>query len=543
MSADIDPRRLRRAEGLDRTLGELVELRADDAGGRTVLRSGDGRSLTFAQLAGRVGCVRALLAGRGLRRGDRVALVLRNTLSYPVAWLGVTSAGMVAVPVNKRLGPVDARYLIDHSDARLVLADDATLPLVRDVAAGLDRDIAVELVDDDAGWPRSGDGRRVAPADVPAGALSNIQYTSGTTGFPKGCMLSHRFWQTMAWGMAGVMGLDGDDVLLTAQPFSYIDPLWNTAAALWSGAELVVLDGFHPSTFMRSVAEHHVTAFYCLATMPLLLLRQPPTDHDREHRVERVHCSGIPRHQHAALEHRWGVPWFELYGMTETGLNIAVFPDEHDELVGSGSMGSVVGHCEARIADAEGREVPDGEVGELQLRGVGFMGGYHDDPDATASFFAGGWAHTGDLAVRDADGRFTLRGRRKDMIRRAGENVAAFEVEAMLVNHPAVLECAVVGEPDPDVEEELRAVVVPVDGNRPDAAELRGFLAKRLACFKVPRYWEFRTELPHTPSERVAKHKLGPPAHELIDLATPLTSAMLPPVTGAVGRPCLRQPR
>jgi crotonobetaine/carnitine-CoA ligase len=515
--SDVDPARLRRPRALDRTLGELVELRADDAGDRPALRFGDGRSLTFAELARRVERVRALLADHGLRPGDRVALVLRNTLSYPVAWLGVTSAGMVAVPVNKRLGPQDARFLLDHSGTRLVLADGATTPLVRDALSGMERAIAVDVVDDDGGWP---DTARSAPvADVTAGALANIQYTSGTTGFPKGCMLSHRFWQTMGAGMADVMALDGDAVLLTAQPFSYIDPLWNTAAALQGGTELVVLDGFHPTTFMRSVAEHAVTTFYCLAAMPVLLLKQPPADHDREHRLQRVFCSAIPPQQHAALEQRWGVPWFELFGMTETGLNIVVFPDEHDELVGSGSLGSVVGHCEARIADDVGNELPDGDVGELQLRGLGFMDGYWADPEATARFFAGGWAHTGDLAERDPAGRFTLRGRRKDMIRRAGENVAAVEVESTLVSHPHVLECAIVAEPDPDVEEELRAVVVPVAGAEPDAAELRMFVADRLARFKVPRYWEFRDELPHTPSERVAKHRIGPPARPLIDLA------------------------
>jgi carnitine-CoA ligase len=139
------------------------------------------------------------------------------------------------------------------------------------------------------------------------------------------------------------------------------------------------------------------------------------------------------------------------------------------------------------------------------------MDGYYENPEATAAFFAGGWAHTGDIAVRDAQGRFTLRGRIKDMIRRGGENVAAAEVEGVLVSHPAVLECAVVAVPDDDLGEELRAVVVPVAG--------AAHVAQRLARFKVPRYWELRSELPHTPSERVAKHRIGGPETDLIDLA------------------------
>ena len=144
-----------------------------------------------------------------------------------------------------------------------------------------------------------------------------------------------------------------------------------------------------------------------------------------------------------------------------------------------------------------------------------------DDPDATASFFAGGWAHTGDLVVRDEDGRFTLRGRRKDMVRRGGENVAAAEVEQAMVTHPDVLECAVLAEPDEELGEEIRIVVVPVPGTSPDLRAFHAHLASQLAPFKVPRWWEVRDELPHTPSQRVAKHRLGPPANGLHDLATP----------------------
>lgn len=508
---------LRRPADVDWTLGELVERRATDRGDRVALRSGDGATVSYAELAARVAGVRSLLADRGLRTGDRVGLVMANSLAYPIAWLGVTSAGMAAVPVNTRSGPVDARYLLDHSGARLVLADASTRDLVVAATDGRDRPVATEVVDDGGAWPGLAAAR---PAAITSAALANVQYTSGTTGFPKGCMLSHRYWQQIGRGAVDLLGLTADDVLLTAQPFSYIDPLWNAVAALRAGAELVVLDGFHPSTFMRDVARFGVTVFYCLATMPVLLLRQPPAAHDRAHRLRRVSCSAIPPDLHAELERRWGVPWSEVYGMTETGLNIGVLDDDHDALVGSGSLGGVLAHCEARVVDPGGADVPPGTEGELLLRGLGMMDGYVDDPEGTAAFFVDGWAHTGDLVVRDGAGRFVLRGRRKDMIRRAGENVAAAEVEATLVTHPAVAECAVVGVPDDVVGEELRAVVVPAGGSAPTAPDLRTFLTDRLARFKVPRYWEFREALPHTPSERVAKHRLGPPDSRLIDLAT-----------------------
>jgi crotonobetaine/carnitine-CoA ligase len=444
--------------------------------------------------------------------------MMRNSLRYPVAWLGVTSAGMAAVPVNSRSGPLDGRHLIDHSGARLVIADDATAATVHAAIAEIDRRIIVEDASQ-PDWPGARLGRGAPPADVPAGTLAGVQYTSGTTGLPKGCMLSHRYWQQIGQSSADVLRLDESSVLLSAQPFSYIDPLWNVVAALRTGAELVILDGFHPSTFMRSVADWGVTTFYCLAAMPVLLLKQRPAEHDRAHRLRHVGCSAIPLRLHAAIEQRWGVPWYELFGMTETGLNLAVLEDDHDELVGTGSLGNVMSHCEAKLVDQSGCEVPPGTQGELVVRGLGLMDGYHANPEATAAFFAGGWAHTGDIAVRDAKGRFTLRGGIKDMIRRGGENVAAAEVEGVLVSHPAVLECAIVAMPDDDLGEELRAVVVPVAGTAPSPRELRDHVAQRLARFKVPRYWEFRSELPHTPSERVAKHRIGDPESDLVDLA------------------------
>lgn len=496
------------------TLGATLRRQAAHQPDRVALRGVDATTVTFADLDERVARVRGRLAGLGLEPGDRVAIALGNSTLWPAAWLGVVTAGMTAVPINTRLGPRDARHLLAHSGVRLALVDAASNELVH---AAAEHDVARELVADD--WALGSPA--VPSATITIDELANVQYTSGTTGMPKGCLLSQRFWQRMGHAMATRMALRPDSVVLTAQPFSYIDPQWNMVATLQSGAELVVLDGFHPTTFMADVARFGVTTFYCLAAMPMLLLKQEPADHDRQHDLAAIHCSAIPPALHADLERRWGVPWFELYGMTETGLNIAVRRSDHDELRGTGSLGTVVDHCEARVVDTDGQPVPDGTVGQLVLRGLGFMDGYLDDPDATASFFAGGWAHTGDLVVRDEDGRFTLRGRRKDMVRRGGENVAAAEVEQAMVTHPDVLECAVLAEPDEDLGEEIRIVVVPVPGTSPDLPALHAHLASQLAPFKVPRWWEVRDELPHTPSQRVAKHRLGPPRDGLRDLARP----------------------
>jgi carnitine-CoA ligase len=485
----------------------LVERQARAHGDKSFMSfAADGRSISFAELERDVARFRHHLGRLGMQPGERVGLMLENSLFYPVAWLGVVTAGAVAVPINKRLRENDARYLVENSGAVALVVDESTEAVAAGASTGAVRATFVARGDDplaDVGAAPAAGGARLH-----GGSLANIQYTSGTTGFPKGCLLTHRYWQRMGAASVEIMGITADDTLLTSQPFSYIDPQWNVVAALRAGAHLVLLDGFHPSTFMRDVARFGVTVFYCLGVMPTLLLKQPPAPLDRENELGRVFCSAIPAERHAEIEERWGAPWSEAFGMTETGINLAVAPDDHDRFVGTGCLGSALWHNEAIVVDEDDREVAPGEVGELALRGLGFMESYHRDPDATEAFFRNGWAHTGDLVVKDADGYVYYRGRRKEMIRRGGENIAPAEIEACLATHPHVVECAVAPIPDPDMGEEIKAYVVTRDGTDVDAEALAAYVGGRLASFKVPRFWEFRDSLPHTPSERVAKHEL-----------------------------------
>ena len=459
-------------------------------------------TLTFAEVAERVDRTARHLRDRGIHSGDRVALLLHNRPEVPLTWLALAQLGATAVPLGVKLRRDDAGWILAKSRAKAIVtsADLATaiapvdVPVI-DVAA-----LSAPASTSDA-LPDVHD-----PDDI-----VNVQFTSGTTGAPKGCLLSHRYWLHLAQSIVdGFPRLGTEDRMLTAQAMSYMDPQWNIAASLVSGASLVVLDGFHPSTFWDRVREHDVTYFYCLAAMPVLMLTTPPDARDRDHRVRVIQCSAIPPARHAELEQRWGTPWFEVFGMTETGGDIHVTDIEHDDLVGSGSIGVAKPGREARIVDAEGTDVEPGETGELVLRGPGMMSGYDDEPEATAAVFRGGWLHTGDLARRDDRGVITLVGRLKDVVRRAGENVAAREVEDTLLAHPAVRMAAVVGVPDEIRGEEIKAYLVLTDDRDAEvaAADLAPFCAERIARFKVPRYWEVRDDLPRTPSERVAKPEL-----------------------------------
>jgi carnitine-CoA ligase len=493
------------------TLAAAVRAAARRWPDRIAWRFDPGEQLTFAEVATRAaGCALAL-RDRGVQAGDRVAVLLGNEAAFPLTWLALSLLGAAAVPVNTKYQTADASHVLRASRASAIVAGAQFEPLLERLPSDLP---AVSLTIPAAEIMAAAGCASVPPAEFgdpdPAGT-ANIQFTSGTTGRPKGCILPHRYWTQLGGSLVTEFPyLSERDVMLTAQPFHYIDPQWNVAAALLAGAELVILDGFHPSSFWSKVRQHQVTYFYCLGAMPALLLRMPADDNDRDHRVRAVQCSAIPPGLHATLEQRWGVPWYEAFGMTETGADLRVTETDHDELVGTGCLGSPARHRRVRITDTDGRPVAAGQTGEITLAGTGMMDGYFDDPEATARVMRDGWFRTGDLGRMDSRGRVYHAGRIKDMIRRSGENVAAREVEEVLLTHPGVRLAAVTGVPDEIRGEEVKAYYV--SNEVPTCVgpeELAGYCAVRLAAFKVPRYWQPVADLPRTDSERVIKERLG----------------------------------
>lgn len=497
------------------TLGQLLDHAVRTWPDRPALSfPGDGVRVSWAELDRLVAAAADRLAARGIGPGGRVGTMMANRLDYPVTWLACARLGAAMVPSNVNYRSLDTGYVVQHSGVTVVVTDGPRYAGLDEIRADAPEPFHLVDVDRDEVTPGTARGPLAAP--VAAETLLNVQYTSGSTGRPKGCLLSHTYWLALARkNVLETPGLGPDDVLLTAQPFSYMDPQWNLASAMAAGAELVVLDRFHPSTFWASVREHAVTFLYCLGVMPTLLATTDPRPDDRDHRVRLVACSGIPVGLHAALEARFGVPWMESYGMTEIGSGAAVTMAEHDECVGSGSIGRATALRELRVVDPAGRAVPRGEIGELVVRGSGLMDGYLDSPEATAQAFRNGWFHTGDLARMDATSLVYLVGRAKEMIRRSGENISPVEVEDAIGSHPAVRLAACVGVPDPMRGEEVKAYVVLRDDTATAAAtrrlveeDLAAHCDQLLAYFKVPRYWTVRSTLPLTASEKVAKAAL-----------------------------------
>jgi crotonobetaine/carnitine-CoA ligase len=345
------------------------------------------QQLTFAEIDRRSDALAALLVGLGVRSGDRVAVMLDNRPEFPLCWLALAKLGAAIVPVNINYRQHDATHVLAHAQCRTVLTSTRFVALLESVRGSTALQRIVDLDSTELPTPDEPLVGRPVPETI-----ANVQYSSGTTGAPKGCLLPNRYWTGLAGGLIGAFPfITAADVILTAQPFHYMDPQWNVVLGLMSGARLVVLDRFHPTTFWTKIREHKVTWFYCLGLMPKLLLDMPPSPKDRKHRVRAVCASAIPPELHAALEQRWGTPWFEAFGMTETGSDIRLEPADHDDAVGTGCLGRPVAGREAMIITADGEPAERGVVGELALRGVGMMHGYFRDPAATSAAYTGGW--------------------------------------------------------------------------------------------------------------------------------------------------------
>ncbi|MCW4353751.1 AMP-binding protein [Hoyosella sp. YIM 151337] len=497
------------------TLVGLLARQAVSNPGREFLRFAEG-SWTFGEVDEWTSRLAHRLVGEdGVRAGDRVAIMLPNVVQWPIAWLAILKAGGVAVPVNSSYQCADLEFVLRDSGARVIFTDAAHTRLVDEVRTANGDLAGIRIVE-------VASRRALAhyPADRPEVAISgdtlaNLQYTSGTTGFPKACMLTHDYWVRLGWICAGAAGLGADDVVLTSQPFSYMDPQWNTSLCLTIGAPLVVLPRFSASGFMADVRRHRATFCYVLGSMPTLLYKQPPTEQDRDNDLRLVLCSAIPAALHAQLEQRWGAPWREIFGMTESGVDLVSLPANMAD-VGSGRLGQPVPTKKVRVVDPQGREVAEGESGELITSGSPMMLGYWNRPEDTAQVLRDGWLHTGDVAVRDA-GSYRLVGRLKDMVRRGGENIASAEVERVLERDDTVVAAAVVGVPDELFGEEVKAflqLAPGVEESRATAARIITGAGKQLARFKVPRYVEFVADFPRTPSERVSKPALKARAAE-----------------------------
>lgn len=474
-----------------------------------------GETATYAEVRDRVNALARGLGERGIGKGTRVAVMLPNIAAFPITWLAIGVLGAVMVPVNGAYRERELAYVLNDSEAQWIVLHESVRATFEGALAegsitlGFDRALLVGGADGRyLAWDKafSADASPYAPPEpVTHADLLNIQYTSGTTGYPKGCMLLQEYWL-----VAGKVNATRDGRryarILASTPFFYMDPQWLLLMAFYQRATLFVAARQSATRFMSWVREHKIN--FCL--LPFLAFKQPPHPDDAVNEVVRANVYGLPKALHAAVEARFGLVAREAFGMTELGPTMFM-PIEATDMVGSGSCGIPGPFRECRIVDSKGEPVAPGEEGELVVRGRGIFRGYYNRPDATAEAFHGVWFRTGDVFRMDGRGYFYIVGRTKDMIRRSSENIAAREVEGVLQASGVVAEAAVLGVPDETRGEEIKAYLVLEKNQTPGDALLGSIIRhcqQNLAPFKVPRYFEFRTVLPKTPSLKIAKHVL-----------------------------------
>lgn len=468
------------------------------------------REVSFAELDERASRAAARLRGVGLGPGSRLALAAGNGLSFVDAWFGALYAGCTVLPIPPMSAVPEIAHRLLHARCAAIVTDGAMHALGEEARKGTGASLHLE-----ASALADGPLDARGPLDVPAETVAMVLYTSGTTGTAKGATITHASLATHTAALVHhVLRLSPDDVVMATLPLTHSYGLRMTLLApFYAGARSVLLDRFAAPRVLRVLGEEAVTWFPGVPTMFNALAHEPAAKASPHAALRWCMSAGAPLPDDVRLraERTLGVPVRQGYGLTEATFTTVDLPsDPH----GAGTVGRAVFGVEVRIVDEAGAEVPRGTAGEVTVRGQNVMAGYLDDPEATREALRGGWLHTGDVGVLDADGRLTVVDRLKDLVLRGGFNVYPAEVEAVLVSHPAVRDAVVVGLPDPHYGEEVVAVVVLRDHASVDLAELDAFCRARLSRTKVPRLYAEVAAMPIGPSGKVQRRVLRSAVHE-----------------------------
>ena len=509
---------MQRLEREQLVLGPLLRERARVRGGRIFLRFRDG-DLTYREVDEAVDRLAAGLHQLGIRPGDKVSLMLPNCPEFVFATFALARIGAVEVPINTAYKGDLLEHVIVSSDSTVLIIEDEWLGRVAPLEGRLAKLERVLVRGPGKAVPKVLQAETVplrelldgppgsAVGDVTHADLQAIMYTSGTTGPSKGVMVSHAQACTLALEFSRFVSHRPGDVIYTPLPlFHGIAHSCGVVAALLAGSSVAIVERFSASRFWDDVRRFEATVAHGIFSMFHILLNQPPRADDKDHSLR---CMWLGQSAvDGAFAERFGTRVVETYGSTEVGICIGSPYGEWRP--GSCGLQNTETY-QVALFDEHDREVAAGQVGEIVVRSpvpFAITSGYYNFPEATVETFRNLWFHTGDLAYRDGDGYYFFVDRKKDSIRRRGENVSAYEVERVLNAHEAVLESAVVAVPAELAEDEIKACVVLQPGARVSPEELLAFCDERLPRFMAPRYVEFLDELPKTATEKVEKYRL-----------------------------------
>jgi len=480
------------------------------------------RTLSYAEALTQIDTLAQRYRAAGYGHGHRVGLLLENRPAFFLHWLALNSVGASAVPINADLRSAELEYLIAHSEICLAVTLSERTESLR-AAAAANRIELSTMGPEDGVVPAA--NRAPPRTDAPdSDTECALLYTSGTTGRPKGCVLPNEYylmagaWYNRIGGLCQIQ--EGQDRLITPLPMVHMNAMaYSTMAMIMSGGCIVPLDRFHPASWWASVRESRATIVHYLGVMPAMLLGAPASPQDRAHAVRFGFGAGVDKTLHAPFEARFGFPLLEAWAMTETGAGAVVIANREPRHVGTACFGVPEPEVEVRIIDDAGAAVPAGVPGELLVRSAGsrprrgFFREYLKDETATADAWSGGWFHTGDVVRADEQGHLYFVDRKKNVIRRSGENIAAVEVEAVLREHPLVANVGVAPVPDALRGDEVAACVVPVHEVVPGetaraAQELVAHCLQRLAYYKAPGWIAFCGSLPLTATQKIQRSEL-----------------------------------
>ncbi|HKU72998.1 MAG TPA: long-chain-fatty-acid--CoA ligase [Pyrinomonadaceae bacterium] len=495
------------------SIPELLKQRADAAPDKPFLFSEtDKRQFTYRHFEAAVQRTARMLAGRGVGRGDVVSLLLPNSVEYVIAYFACWQIGALAGPINSLLKSQEISYVISNSEAKALLVNSEFLPVVETIRDELPSLQAVIQFDNETEVTSTYSDGPALLADIDCDHEAIIIYTSGTTGKPKGCLLTHGNVIANARQISSWLGFTENDRLLTMMPLFHMNAVSvTTMSALYAGGSSVVSAKFSASRFWQIVSDYQITSFGSVATMLSMLLSTYPDGVPGDLKTDQLRfamCGSapVPAEVLRRFEERFNCLVIEGYGLSESTCRSTFNPP--DQRRRPGSCGVPIGN-EMSVVDEEDREVPDGELGEIVLRGENILKGYYKNDAANATAFRNGWFHTGDIGYRDEDGFYFIVDRKSDMIIRGGENIYPREIDEVLYQHPAVAAAAAVGVPDALYGEEVAAVVVLKPGAHTNAQEVIDFCKARLADFKCPKTVHFVEDIPKGPTGKLLKRELA----------------------------------
>ncbi len=499
-------------------LRELLEQRAAATPEKVFLFSEpDGREFTYSEFDFAVNRAASLLVRYDIGKGDVVSLLMPNSVEYIIAYFACWKLGAVAGPVNSLLKENEIAFVLNNSETKAILVHSEFQARIEKIRADLPELQSVITFDDEAQATLEFEEREKSGRDLRAPSIDKdhdaiIIYTSGTTGKPKGCLLTHGNLIANARQISEWLNFSSSDRLLTVMPLFHMNAVSvTTMSALYAGGSTVISPKFSASQFWKIVSDYRITSFGSVATMLSMLLSKYPDGIPQDLTTSQLRfamCGSapVPAEVIKRFEATFNCPVVEGYGLSESTCRSTFNPP--DERRRPGSCGLPIGN-EMKVFDDDDREVADGQLGEIVLRGENILKGYYKNPEATACAFRNGWFHTGDVGYRDEDGYFFIVDRKSDMIIRGGENIYPRETDEVLYQHPAVAAAATIGIPDPLYGEEVVAFVVLKEGSKVGEADLISHCTERLADYKCPKSIHIVKDIPKGPTGKLLKRELA----------------------------------